>query len=312
MVTISYEVVELSQTDVMLPRVCARCMDKNPSKSYETKKKTLASSVWIPGGRRETWATYSLKPSLCASCDEKLFGTKRKVRLALVASIVVTVGIVSWMLWNPGFWETSLGLWPSLMLMVGSIMFCAVLALMETLSSPTLPVALEVISPTTRRLVFEDEALARAFLELNPGKYSSISTRTAKTREMAVNVAVGAVLVLMGIEATRALLWLQGGAGGTEWYWEWGIGLGVAILELPFLLSTFLLRKRLRPNTLLLLLLYCTMLAPIVLVVFGVLGGIWDVPGVLLGVVSFVASFFSLEISENPSRLQIPSPPRDD
>jgi len=309
MVTISSEVVDLSQADIMLPRVCARCMDKNPSKSYEIKKKALISSVWIPGGRRETWATYSLKPSLCASCDEKLFGTNRRVRLALVVSIAVTVGIVSLMLWDPSFWETSMGLWPSLMLMVGSIGFCVVLALVERVSSPTLPVAIEVVPPIARRLVFENEALARAFLELNPGKYSRISTRTTKLREIAVNVAVGAVLVLVGIEAIRALLWLQSGAGGTEWYPEWGIGLGVATLELPFLLSAFLLRKRLRPNKLVFLLFYIMMIAPVILVIFGFLGGIWDVPGILLGAVSLVASILSSDTSEAPSRLMVPPPP---
>ena len=207
MAAASFEVVNLLRTSAFLPRTCVRCGAENPTKQYDTKAKALLGTEPVFGGRRETWATYSLKPWLCESCHRQIF---RSATLSLiVGAVLMVVGMLA-ILWlgigppseSPGFssgW-VYIGVIPT---MAGLLLLLSVIAL-----RPPMPLALETKAGGVR-LVFVNQAVAGEFVAANQGSCGEVFTRTTKPREWALYAILASILGLAVLEVIQMPSWVQ-------------------------------------------------------------------------------------------------------
>jgi hypothetical protein len=208
MAAASFEVVNLLHTNAFLPRTCVRCGAENPTKQYDTKAKALLGTEHVFGGRKETWATYSLKPWLCESCHRQTF--RAATLLSIVGGALIMVGIVV-VLWlgigplseSPGFsagW-IFLGVVPT---MAGLLLLISVVVL-----RPPMPLALETKAGSVR-LVFVNQTVAGEFVAANQGSCGDVFTRTTKPREWALYAILASILGLVVLEVIQIPSWIQG------------------------------------------------------------------------------------------------------
>lgn len=210
MTSASFQIVKLNRTNVSLPVSCARCMTENPTKNYETKARALLWTEQVFGGRKETWATYTLKPHLCASCYEKLFGLRRKLTLALFAagavSAIMFVGLGAAAL---GFLKMDFDISYLGYFMIPVLFTLTFFALTFTLS-PVLPLTIEAMGEAAQ-LVLDNEAFAASFIASNQSSCGDVLTRVVKPRTWAFLATPAAVLLFLGLEAMQVLPWIQTG-----------------------------------------------------------------------------------------------------
>jgi len=206
MAAASFEVVNLTRTNVMLPRTCVKCGAVNPTKQYETKSKTLVGTEFVLGGRRETWRTYSLKPWLCESCHKQLFRVSRYLMIAGGALEVIGFIAVFALLLGP--WSGSPGFSMDLVfLLAAPVLMGCLLLLAGVFLRPPMPLALETKQGV--RLVFENPAVAGTFVAANEGSCGNVFTRTIAPRNTALYAALGSILVLILVEVTQIPNWIQ-------------------------------------------------------------------------------------------------------
>jgi hypothetical protein len=207
MAAASFEVINLLSTNAFLPRTCVRCGAENPTKQYDTKAKTLLGTQYVFGGRKETWATYSLKPWLCESCHRQLFRTTNL--LSIAGGVLVVVGILVVLGLALGPWSGSPDFstdW--LLLIVAPMILGGLLLLSGIFLRPPMPLAVETKMGSVR-LVFENQAVAWGFVAANQGSCGAVLTRVIRPREWALYAILASILGLILLEAMQMPSWIQ-------------------------------------------------------------------------------------------------------
>jgi len=206
MAAASFEVVNLLSTNALLPRTCVRCGAENPTKQYDTKAKALLGTQYVLGGRKETWATYSLKPWLCESCHRQLFRTSNL--LSMAGGVLVVVGIVVVLGLALGPWSGGPGFSTDWLLLIVAPMILGLLLLLSGIFlRPPMPLAVETKMGV--RLVFENQAVAGAFVAANQGSCGDVFTRVIGPREWALYAILASILGLILLEVVQMPSWIQ-------------------------------------------------------------------------------------------------------
>jgi len=206
MAAASFEVVNLLSTNALLPRTCVRCGAENPTKQYDTKAKALLGTQYVLGGRKETWATYSLKPWLCESCHRQLFRTSNL--LSMAGGVLVVVGIVVVLGLALGPWSGGPGFSTDWLLLIVAPMILGLLLLLSGIFlRPPMPLAVETKMGV--RLVFENQAVAGAFVAANQGSCGDVFTRVIRPREWALYAILASILGLILLEVVQMPSWIQ-------------------------------------------------------------------------------------------------------
>jgi hypothetical protein len=207
MAAASFEVVSLLSTNALLPRTCVRCGAEKPTKHYDTKAKALLGTQYVLGGRRETWATYSLKPWLCESCHRRLFRTTNLLMIA--GGVLEAVGMLVVLGLALGPWSGSSDLSIDLLALVLAPVIAGLLLLLSgVFLRPPMPLAVETKMGSVR-LVFENQAVAGAFVAANQGSCGDVFTRVIRPREWALYAILGSILGLIVLEAVQMPSWIQ-------------------------------------------------------------------------------------------------------
>lgn len=206
MAAASFEVVNLPNTNAFLPRTCVRCGAQNPTKQYDTKAKTLLGTELVLGGRRETWATYSLKPWLCETCHRQLFRASKLLSIAGGALIVIGMVVVFGLALGPWSGSSDLSM-DLLVLLMAPVLVGLFLLLSGMLLQPPMPLAVE--TKTGLRLVFENQSIAAAFVAANQGNCGDVFTRTIRPRDWALYAILASILGLIVLEAVQMPSWIQ-------------------------------------------------------------------------------------------------------
>lgn len=206
MAVASFEVVNLPNTNAFLPRTCVRCGAQNPTKQYDTKAKTLLGTELVLGGRRETWATYSLKPWLCETCHGQLFRASKL--LSIVGGALIVIGMVVVFGLALGPWSGSPDFSVDLLLLVMAPVIVGLLLLLSGMFlRPPMPLAIETKMGV--RLVFENQSVAAAFVAANQGSCGDVFTRTIRPRDWALYAILTSILGLILLEAVQMPSWIQ-------------------------------------------------------------------------------------------------------
>jgi hypothetical protein len=207
MAAASFEVVNLLSTNAFLPRTCVRCGAENPTKQYDTKAKALLGTEFVFGGRKETWATYSLKPRLCESCHKRLFRTPNL--LSIAGGVLVVVGIVLVLGLALGPWSGSPGFSIDWLLLIMAPTFLGLLLLLSGIFlRPSMPLAVETKVGSVR-LVFENQAVAWGFVAANQGSCGDMLTRVIRPRDWALYAILASILGLILLEVVQMPSWIQ-------------------------------------------------------------------------------------------------------
>jgi len=207
LVAASFEAVDLLNTNVIVPRICVKCAADNPTKEYEAKAKALIGTEYALGGRSETWAAYSLKPQLCESCHKQLFRFTNLLMVAGGAFIVVDLAAIFGMALGP--WSQTMDFSSELLLLIVAPMFIGLVLLVLGLClRPPMPLTIETKEGVVR-LVFENRAVAGAFLALNQRACGDVVTRAMRPRDWAAYGVPASILALICLEAVQIPYWGQ-------------------------------------------------------------------------------------------------------
>jgi hypothetical protein len=206
MANATFEVVNLLSTNALLLRTCVRCGAENPTKQYDIKTRALLRKEYVLGGRRETWATHSLKPWLCESCHRQLFRTSKV--LSIAGGVLVVVGIVLVLGLALGPWSGSQDFSVDWLLLIVAPMILGLLLLLSGIFlRPPMPLAVE--TKMGMRLVFENQAVAGAFVAANQGSCGDVFTRVIRPREWALYAILASILGLILLEVVQMPSWIQ-------------------------------------------------------------------------------------------------------